>query len=298
MIKKTGIFYENDYFRHVADKPTGAQSQTRRRGPARGARPHVADKPTGARALVPQTVKGRIVACVIVIAIAAIVIFDLSVARESIASENYYSDPVKEYAADLVDEIADKAIQITPDSSNAAINNLRERLTGRSRWANTVIDAEQYWGLDTSTTYLILSIIEVESGGDEFVDAIGNIMQVSSVTDNYAYIANGVPEEGVAACTPAASIYAGTKIVQEALACFQDEFGVAANLDNHPQAALVAQGYNYGYAGWISYCAQNGVSEWSYWHAANYQNTVMQGNGSCVYGQKIIERLDELGTQQ
>ena len=258
-------------------------------------RPSAADRPTGLAAYIPRTARGRVLVGLLAVLVIFLVCSFAKVTYTSVVSPNYYENPAHELAADLVDAAADTAKAVTPDHANSAIDSLRESLTGRSKWANDVIDAEQYYGVDVSFSKLILAMIQVESGGDENVDAYGNIMEIDpGAGQPYSILINGVPDAEIAGCTPQASIFAGISIVAECIPAFADTLGWEPDATNLNDCALLAQGYNYGYEGWFAYCANNGITQWSLEASSAYQ-AMMGGIGTANHGQKIMDAMQAMG---
>ncbi|MDO4182982.1 MAG: hypothetical protein Q4E12_05190 [Coriobacteriia bacterium] len=274
----------------AAGRPPAAGKPAAAGRPATGAaRPSAATAPTGIRALVPHTWPGRIVALLLLALVAYAHVCVIHLVFTSIAEPNYYQNPVQEVHADLVDAAADSIKFVAPDNVDDAIDAAREQLTGRTKWANDAIRAEQYWDLNTDYTRLVEAMIQVESGGDEDVDAYGNIMEIDPGSgDPYNMLLNGVPDAGVAGCTPQASIYAGVGILKSTVESYANHMGREADPNSVPDGGMLSQGYNYGYDGWFTYCAANGITEWSLDASLNYQATI-GGVGTANHGQKVMD---------
>ena len=161
-------------------------------------------------------------------------------------------------------------------------------------WEQTVKDAENYHGVDSKYTDLALAMIQVESSGDVNVDDYHDVMQARE-GDGGSLLIDGLPDIGISACTPEASIYGGVLEMRNCLADFEQYMGRSADPASSNDMALVAQGYNYGHLGWFMWLSANGITEWSLEASEQYQQTI-GGIGTANHGGKIIEAYERIHT--
>ncbi len=204
-------------------------------------------------------------------------------------------------------------------NSFAATNSDETASSDASEGSSTTMslfpDAVEYWrptvaaackDLDLGTEWedTALAIMEAESGGNVNVSSVvgcsQDIMQAGegcagvnagsrSVTllgANGLAGWNAVPSIAVPANCATASIYAGVIEIKENIEHLESWLG-PIDPDDVGKIGLIAQGYNYGCAGWSAYCQRNGITTWTYEASATYQS--MQPGGTTAHGQKVMD---------
>lgn len=171
------------------------------------------------------------------------------------------------------------------------------------QWRKTVDIACDDVGLDEKWVDVVLAMMQAESGGDiDVYSVVGcseDIMQAgegcAGVTAGSENVI-GLGEAGLAAWgidpsidvspnTAVASIYAGVIETKQSVDLFEGWLG-DMDLSDTGKIGLIAQGYNYGFAGWFAYCQANGVTSWTYDDSLAYQS--IHGGGTAEHGGKVI----------
>ncbi len=171
------------------------------------------------------------------------------------------------------------------------------------QWRKTVEIACDDVGLDDKWEDVILAMMQAESGGDTDVYSVvgcnEDIMQAgegcAGVTAGSENVI-GLGEAGLAAWgidpsidvspnTAVASIYAGVIETKQSVDLFEGWLG-SIDVSDTGKIGLIAQGYNYGFAGWFAYCQANGVTSWTYDDSLAYQS--ISGGGTAEHGGKVI----------
>ncbi len=175
------------------------------------------------------------------------------------------------------------------------------------QWRPTVEAACKDTGLGTKWEDTILAIMQAESGGDDTVSSVvGSSEDVMQSSEGCAGIFAGdksvinlgaaglaawdvKPSIAVPANSSTASIYAGTLEVRQTVQALESWLGTIDAGDTG-KIGLIAQGYNYGFAAWSSYCEQNGITTWTYDASAAYQ--YIHSGGTVTHGQKVMDFYD------
>lgn len=171
------------------------------------------------------------------------------------------------------------------------------------QWRRTVEIASSDVGLDEKWENVVLAMMQAESGGDTDVySVVGCSEDIMQAGEGCAGITAGsqnvigLGEAGLAAWgidpsidvapnTAVASIYAGVIETKQTVDLFEGWLGDIDASDTG-KIGLIAQGYNYGYAGWFAYCQANGITSWSYDDSLAYQS--IHGGGTADHGGKVI----------
>ena len=174
-------------------------------------------------------------------------------------------------------------------------------------WRPTVAAACNDLDLGPEWQDTALAIMQVESGGDASVSSVvgcsEDIMQagegcagVNAGSKSVSLLgANGLagwdatPSIAVPANCATASIYAGVIEIKETIGYLESWLG-PIDPDDTGKIGLIAQGYNYGCAGWSAYCEQNGITTWTYEASATYQ--YLHAGGTVNHGQKVMDAYD------
>ena len=174
-------------------------------------------------------------------------------------------------------------------------------------WRPTVAAACKDLDLGAEWQDTALAIMQVESGGDPSVSSVvgcsQDIMQagegcagVNAGSKSVSLLgANGLagwgatPSIAVPANCATASIYAGVIEIKETIGYLESWLGPIDPNDTG-KIGLIAQGYNYGGAGWSTYCEQNGITTWTYEASAAYQ--YLHAGGTVTHGQKVMDAYD------
>ena len=174
-------------------------------------------------------------------------------------------------------------------------------------WRPTVAAACKDLDLGPEWQDTALAIMQVESGGDRTVSSVvgcsEDIMQagegcagVNAGSKSVSLLgANGLagwdatPSIAVPANCATASIYAGVIEIKETIGYLESWLG-PIDPDDTGKIGLIAQGYNYGCAGWSAYCEQNGITTWTYEASAAYQ--YLHAGGTVTHGQKVMDAYD------
>lgn len=171
------------------------------------------------------------------------------------------------------------------------------------QWRKTVESACDDVGLDEKWADVVLAMMQAESGGDTDVYSVvgcsEDIMQAgegcAGMTAGSENVI-GLGEAGLAAWgidpsidvspnTAVASIYAGVIETKQSVDLFEGWLG-DMDLSDTGKIGLIAQGYNYGFAGWFAYCQANGITSWDYDSSLAYQS--IHGGGTAEHGGKVI----------
>ncbi len=174
-------------------------------------------------------------------------------------------------------------------------------------WRPTVAAACKDLDLGAEWQDTVMAIMQVESGGNINVSSVvgcsQDIMQagegcagVNAGSKSVTLLgANGLagwgatPSIAVPANCATASIYAGAIEIKETIGYLESWLGPIDPADTG-KIGLIAQGYNYGGAGWSAYCEANGITTWSYDASVTYQN--MHPGGTATHGQKVMDAYD------
>ncbi len=174
-------------------------------------------------------------------------------------------------------------------------------------WRPTVAAACKDLDLGTEWEDAALAIMQVESGGNINVSSVvgcsEDVMQsgegcagvnagsrsVTLLGANGLAGWNAVPSIAVPANSGTASIYAGVIEIKENIEHLESWLG-PIDPNDVGKIGLIAQGYNYGCAGWSAYCQRNGITTWTYEASATYQS--MQPGGTTTHGQKVMEAYE------
>lgn len=161
---------------------------------------------------------------------------------------------------------------------------------------------------DTEWATFVLCLMAAESGGDVNVGSVtgaredvmqasegafGNVVKHGATKDVGVYDAAGNvvgswPYSSVSANTALASIYAGVLEFRMNLRLWEGWVGDISPTDVG-RLGLVAQGYNYGAHGWLSWCKRNNVTSYSVEDSIRYQRTLPAGlKGTANHGEKVI----------
>ncbi|MDO4501671.1 MAG: lysozyme family protein [Coriobacteriia bacterium] len=246
---------------------------------AQDPRPSADDRPKGVRALKPSKREAIITLLVVVVIAVGLSVEGLT--------------PVQ-----AVGKAKDNVVLVVKDFKKKVKKAKEKReghdkeLYGDNTWRTVAMNAEYYFDVDAGWTDTVLAMIKVESDGDIYIDDQGDIMQTAE-GDGSKYLYNGVPEKGVEAGTPEASIYAGVFELRECIRDFRKYMGRDPNPKDEDDVGLIAQGYNYGHAGWFRYCRNNGVDAWSLDASQDYQNQI-GGVGTANHGGKVQQAWNQI----
>jgi hypothetical protein len=197
--------------------------------------------------------------------------------------------------------IAVFAIFIVIAAAGAAavfFQNESNKYTSSEAYRLTVNQACTDCGLDSQWTDCLLAAMVIESGADERVGSVrnvdGDIMQAAEGAYGWV-VANGWPEHGVTAETPKASIYAGVMEFKQNLQLWEDYLGPITPEDT-TEIQLVVQGYNFGAAGWFSWCENRGIRAYTVELAKEYSDTVMPAGakGTPTHAQKWLNAYKKI----